>query len=173
MLFERNLVGSGENSPAEMRVRSAFDNRVYNSDYYWLTYVVGAFQGPIGEDRDPNEDPNEQEGSLLGATLNTGGSFIFQETLNDASLAYQEEFGITRGQLEIEAVVHEVGHAMTREEEGLCHGQHPVTGFNALEMGVDIGDYSEDGVLVTHYEWYRYTLAYLDWIRSSPRPAGL
>jgi len=89
-----------------------WDSKDDNSPAYWVTYVLGAFQGKPNEDNDP-----VTESWLVGVSFPQGVSLIFLETAVD--VAREEQW--PADDFERDIVVHEVGHAVAKS------GEHPVT----------------------------------------------
>ncbi len=80
-----------------------WDSLAQNADRFWVTYVLGAFQGETLLDRDPDTEVAPE----AGATVHRGGSLIYLETIRDwaGDLAWVAER---------DTVVHEVAHAVGR-----------------------------------------------------------
>lgn len=130
-----------------------WQSRKDNSASYWVAYVLGAFQGPVDEDTDP-----DSESVLEGHTRPYGGSVVFIESNRDVAI----QDGTAPATEEEDTVVHEVGHAVADS------ARHPVTGGDA--QSIPIGTKSKDGILVTTHDFSVYQAAYLDWIRSTTKP---
>ena len=99
-----------------------WDSSHLNSDAFWTTYIIGAFQGSPFLD---NDGYNEQE--LLGLlSSNSGAIAIFQETIRDAIPDIETRLAIRRAQnkptiesfteddLVQETVIHEIAHALSK-----------------------------------------------------------
>lgn len=89
--------------PVAVGAAMEWNTRVFNSDSFWVAYVLECFQADAAIfDNDPNSEMNN-----LGATLwHTGGSLIFLEQLqvheeNPDPIAAEQD-----------TVVHETGHAV-------------------------------------------------------------
>ena len=107
--FILNVADFDEN----IRDAQDWDSVSFNSADFWVTYILGAYQGERERDCDP-----DNELSLLGVTTNMyGGSLIFIETIKD----YSHKNGLNTAKEEQDTVVHEIGHAVARSL------QEPVT----------------------------------------------
>ncbi|MCI0378569.1 MAG: Ig-like domain-containing protein [Gemmataceae bacterium] len=149
--------GTNDNVPFMANAEEAdleldWNSRSLNANDYWVTYLLGAFQGSTQVDTDPNT-----EVALLGQSGDlTGGSWTYAETIRDAAVT----MNVNQDLLARETVVHEIGHAVTHESS------HPVTGINAKLMTLPIGHVLEvDGSVVTHHDWSRFLPRYIARIR--------
>lgn len=119
-------------------------SRAWNSDNFWVAYLLGAFQEGKDWDMDPDVGPGAEQGTV-GRTGPNGGCFIYLETNRDGAV----KEGVNVAVYEQDTVVHELGHAVTRER-----GVHPVTGGDSTPRG----------------NFSRYTEAYLARIRATDKP---
>jgi hypothetical protein len=120
-------------------------SRQDNSEAYWVTYILGAFQYAVSTDNDPNTEgqvPGTDEVRGL-ARRPGGGSMVFLETIRDTSA----EHNWSASQKEQDSVVHELGHATGGSD------LEPVTKWSQ-------GDPS------------RYTEDHLKAIRTADKPLG-
>ncbi len=123
-----------------------WDSRGYNSEGYWVTYVVGAFQGEEGIDNDPDSEPAYQFG---GSRAASGEAYVSIESIVDFVREYNESVpgqNLDAAAVQRNAVIHEVGHNVADS------GDHPVTRFN---LGAGPLQYTEE---------------YLKKIRESDKP---
>jgi len=87
-------------------VESQWESEVFGAEDFWVAYLLGAFQGSMGHDGDPDGEFSNP-GAHLGITSPHGGSLIFRETLAD----YDRLPGHPTPK-EPDTVVHEIGHAV-------------------------------------------------------------
>jgi hypothetical protein len=96
---------------------------------FWVAYILGAFQGPMSKDRDPNPTIQDMGSIEVGATFVRGGSAIYLETIYDLvagnGFAGTSPPPPTEGDLrtqEQDTVVHEIGHALHAEHSSRDSG---------------------------------------------------
>jgi hypothetical protein len=141
-VFQANLV-----SDTHYLAARDWDSQAGNYDEFWVTYLLGGYQGPLAYDNDP-----DAENPLYGWISSWGGSVVFLETLTDVS----REIGVDAGVFERDRVVADVGRTLARvwgNDNDAFQSQTPVTGWPSQPA--------------------RYTGEYLWRIRNSPRPLGL
>lgn len=102
--FDPNVEGLENRDLVDANWGSRAENRNDN----WVTYILGAFQGDIPRDG----DPDTERSILLGKTNDqvTGGSLTFFETINDY---VKGQDLVTATDKNRDNVVHEVGHALS------------------------------------------------------------
>jgi hypothetical protein len=118
-----------------------FDNiRTENFQTYWTVYVLGAMQGPVGEDGDPDDvnldgRPDEPGGYSLGTVdaVGGGGAIIYLEGVNELAGGKRVLTNV-RGTGEQDVVAHMVGHLFGAEhfDGGLMAQQSNVFGPESL-----------------------------------------
>ncbi len=142
------FVGNVEQGQVTSIVAGSWNSRQYNSNRFWVAYVLGAFQGWKARDMDPNSEIYGTPGPQAGVTDGgAGGSLIYLETIRDGSPFLADP---SVAATEQDTVVHEVGHAVASS------GLHPVTGADS------------DPVVLAGYS--RYKPDYLGMIRAALKP---
>jgi hypothetical protein len=58
-----------------------WQSRLQNSTSYWVTYLLGAFQGPHAKDNDPSTESNDKLGVIRG----DGRAVMYLETIRDVA----------------------------------------------------------------------------------------
>jgi len=115
--FIRNLSETQKDQPM---MAQNWDSKADNNANFWVTYIMGAYQPFQVQDGDPNNggvgDGEEGKAVLGYSSPDTGVSFIYEETLRDSAITRKN-----LATLEQNAVVHEVGHAVSRVPG------HPIT----------------------------------------------
>lgn len=124
-----------------------WDSMGRNSRTYWVAYLLGAHQGPVENDYDPDGEPDSHNGSNNKIS---GGSLIYKETIYD-------KFGSQAVLKERDTVVHELGHAV-----GDYSAEDNPTTTNVHEGPTRWPDVPS-----------RYSDAYLNAIRSNEKPRSL
>lgn len=110
------------NSASDLLSLYRFDNIKYEKqETFWVVYILGAIQGTVNEDGDPDdsngdERPDEPGGIALGNVdaLNGVGAVIYLEGANEAAGGKRMLTNAT-GTGEQDLVVHKVGHLFGAE----------------------------------------------------------
>ncbi len=141
-VFQANLA-----SDSHFLAARDWDSQASNYDEFWVTYLLGGYQGPFPYDNDA-----DSETPLYGWISPFGGAVVFLETIQDAS----QERGLDNLAFRRDRVVADVGRTVAQiwgNDNDAFQIQTPVTGWPDQPA--------------------RYTGEYLWRIRNSPRPLGL